>query len=160
MDEYKTIRFIDRAGFSQEPRGEFMQVDRTTVQQVYANTRKKRADVLADGLPLRIEGGDYPLCWGGSRIAPAAALGSSCSIPTPYRLYTEFGISPDRPAPAGEPLSDHQAGFIALADPLQRLAGAQGVSNNLHLALKTLQFLFQCGIRPRADRQNDIIQPF
>lgn len=64
VDEYEAVRLIDKEGFSQEECGEYMAIARTTVQQVYDNARKKIARVLVDGLPLRIDGGDYRLCDG------------------------------------------------------------------------------------------------
>ena len=66
LEEYETLRLIDREGFSQEQCGDYMQVAHISVQQIYASARKKLADMLVEGLPLRIEGGDYQLCDGGN----------------------------------------------------------------------------------------------
>ncbi len=62
VDEYETIRLIDLEGLSQEECATQMNVARTTVQGIYAESRKKIAESLVNGKILRIEGGEYKLC--------------------------------------------------------------------------------------------------
>lgn len=64
VDEYEAIRLIDKEGFSQEECAGYMQVARTTVQQIYNTARMKIADALVDGIGIRIDGGEYILCDG------------------------------------------------------------------------------------------------
>lgn len=62
IEEYETIRLIDRVGLTQEECADFMQVSRTTAQQIYQDARKTLSRMLVDGLPLKIEGGTYEIC--------------------------------------------------------------------------------------------------
>ena len=61
VEEYETLRLIDFEGMTQEDCAEWMKVARTTVQGLYDQARKKLADCLVNGRPLRIEGGKYRL---------------------------------------------------------------------------------------------------
>lgn len=65
VDEYEAIRLIDREGFTQEECAEYMQIARTTVQQIYHDARRKLSVFLVEGRPLVISGGEYRLCGGG-----------------------------------------------------------------------------------------------
>ena len=62
VDEYETIRLIVLVGFTQEECAGQMNIDRTTVQGIYAEARRKVAQSLVNGKVLLIEGGEYRLC--------------------------------------------------------------------------------------------------
>ena len=64
VEEYETIRLIDKEGLMQEECAERMGVARTTVQTIYISARKNLADAIVDGITLKIEGGSYAVCDG------------------------------------------------------------------------------------------------
>lgn len=70
VDEFETIRLIDKVGLTQEETSQQMGVARTTVQRIYEIARRKIANALVDGSPLKIEGGDYRLCNGTDDTCP------------------------------------------------------------------------------------------
>ncbi len=49
VDEYETIRLLDKKGYSQEQCAESMQIARTTVQRIYEIARKKIAVTYENG---------------------------------------------------------------------------------------------------------------
>lgn len=68
VDEYETIRLIDKEGLSQEECGTQLGLGRTTAQKIYETARRKLADALVLGRSLKIEGGEYYLCNGNSEF--------------------------------------------------------------------------------------------
>ena len=52
VDEYETIRLIDKEGLSQEECGTQLGVGRTTVQKIYETARRKIADACSVCLSL------------------------------------------------------------------------------------------------------------
>ena len=61
LDEFETIRLIDKEGMTQEECANRMAVSRTTVTSIYDSARKKIAEALIDGKRLQISGGTYRL---------------------------------------------------------------------------------------------------
>ena len=61
LDEFETIRLLDREGLTQEQCAERMGVARTTVTAIYESARRKTAEALVDGKRLLIRGGNYQL---------------------------------------------------------------------------------------------------
>lgn len=102
VDEYEAIRLIDKHGFSQEECSTYMQVARTTVQMIYNSARKKLASALVDGLPLRIEGGDYQLCDGNEEFHGCAGCRKH------HRSCTPITVKEDGIMKIAIPLDENQ----------------------------------------------------
>lgn len=64
VEEYEAIRLIDHQGFTQEECAKYMNIARTTVQQIYFDARKIISTSIVEGRILRIGGGHYRLCEG------------------------------------------------------------------------------------------------
>lgn len=74
IDEFETLRLIDKEGLTQQECATAMQIARATAQQIYAQARSKLATALVDGLGVRIQGGNYNLCPVGGHCKKGAAL--------------------------------------------------------------------------------------
>lgn len=68
IDEFETVRLIDKEGLSQEECGGQLGVGRTTAQKIYETARKKMSDALVLGRTLKIEGGYFELCNGNPKF--------------------------------------------------------------------------------------------
>ena len=83
LEEYETIRLIDREGFSQEQCSEQMQVARTTVTGIYDSARYKMAKMLVFGLGLTVSGGDVDVCGSAGTCCGKCGVGQcQCDNPS------------------------------------------------------------------------------
>lgn len=64
IEEYEALRLIDYENFTQEDAAKYMNVARSTIQQIYADARKKLSKSIVEGRPLKISGGNYEICEG------------------------------------------------------------------------------------------------
>ena len=62
VDEYEVIKLIVYLDLTQEEAAMRMNIARTTVQQIYSESRKKLALMLITGNPIKITGGNYKIC--------------------------------------------------------------------------------------------------
>ena len=58
VDEFESLRLADLEGLYQEQAAERMNVSRQTFGRIIESARRKVAQVLSEGLALRIEGGE------------------------------------------------------------------------------------------------------
>ncbi|MGZ3579082.1 MAG: DUF134 domain-containing protein [Syntrophales bacterium] len=61
MDEFEAIRLADLEGLYQEEAAESMNVSRQTFGRIIETARRKVAQVLTDGIALRIEGAEIEM---------------------------------------------------------------------------------------------------
>lgn len=143
MDEYEAIRLVDKEGFSQEECGSYMHIARTTVQQIYTSARKKLADALVDGLPLKIEGGEYRLCDGDEEFC-------GCGGCWRHRRNCKAEQTGGKPMKVAIPLDENQkdicvvlarAPYFLICDGEQTVVENPGAQAEGGAGIKTAQFL-------------------
>ena len=80
LDEYETIRLMDREKKTHEQCAVLMDVSRTTVTEIYERARTKIADCLVTGKRLAIAGGDVRLCDGSAACQSPRCFGCASPI--------------------------------------------------------------------------------
>ncbi len=65
LEEFEAIRLKDHEGLNQTKSAKSMGVSQPTFQRIYDSARKKIADAIVNGKPIRIEGGHYTLAGSG-----------------------------------------------------------------------------------------------
>ena len=93
LEEYETVRLIDREGLTQEECAWRMGVGRTTVTAMYTSARTKLARLLVDGCRLRISGGNYRLAPSSDEQIPEKG-NNTMRIAVTYengQIYQHFG---------------------------------------------------------------------
>ncbi|MCD7741210.1 MAG: DUF134 domain-containing protein [Ruminococcus sp.] len=181
VDEYEAIRLIDKEGLSQMQCAQRMQVARTTVQKIYDSARKKLADALVDGCPLKIEGGEYQLCNGENRLCGMAVCDKQkiyqafekpkgenvMRVAVTYengQVFAHFGHTEqfkvydieDGKVVSSEVVSTNGQGHGALAEVLNALKVdtliCGGIGDGAQMALKSLGIKLYGGVTGGADQ--------
>lgn len=92
LDEFEVIRLLDLEGLTQEECAGQMGVSRPTVTAIYESARKKLAELLVLGKPLRISGGSYIIDAGTENISRKGR--NSMRIAVTYengQIFQHFG---------------------------------------------------------------------
>ncbi len=94
LDEFETIRLMDRQGLTQEQCAREMGVARTTVTAIYESARQKLARLIVDGAALRIAGGNYALAENENKTDYPQKGKDQMRIAIPYdngEIFQHFG---------------------------------------------------------------------
>ncbi|MBQ1371361.1 MAG: DUF134 domain-containing protein [Oscillospiraceae bacterium] len=92
LDEFEAIRLLDLEGLTQEECAGRMGVSRPTVTAIYESARRKLAELLVLGKPLRISGGSYFIDVGAEAVSRKGR--NSMRIAVTYengQIFQHFG---------------------------------------------------------------------